>query len=80
MFNFFCGPMNCSPPGSFVHGISQARILEWVSSPSPVDLPKPVIKPMSTALADGFFAPEPPGNPQYCMLENFINEAQRCCH
>ena len=24
-------PMNCSPPGSSVHGISQARILEWVA-------------------------------------------------
>ena len=23
-----CNPMDCSPPGSFVHGISQARILE----------------------------------------------------
>ena len=28
---FFCGPMGCSPPGSSVHGISQARILEWVA-------------------------------------------------
>ena len=27
----FCDPMDCSPPGSFVHGISQARILEWVA-------------------------------------------------
>ena len=26
----FCDPMDCSSPGSFVHGISQARILEWV--------------------------------------------------
>jgi len=26
-------PMDCSPPGSFVHGISQARILEWVPIP-----------------------------------------------
>ena len=26
-----CDPMNRSPPGSPVHGISQARILEWVS-------------------------------------------------
>ena len=26
-----CGPMDCSPPGSSVHGISQARILEWVA-------------------------------------------------
>ena len=25
-----CIPMDCSPPGSSVHGISQARILEWV--------------------------------------------------
>ena len=24
-------PMNCSPPGSSVHGILQARILEWVA-------------------------------------------------
>ena len=26
-----CGPINCSLPGSSVHGISQARILEWVA-------------------------------------------------
>ena len=25
-----CDPMDCSPPGSSVHGILQARILEWV--------------------------------------------------
>ena len=25
-----CDPMNCSPPGSSVHGILHARILEWV--------------------------------------------------
>ena len=30
VLRFFCDPMNCSPPGSSVHGISQARILEWV--------------------------------------------------
>ena len=26
-----CDPMNCSLPGSSVHGISQARVLEWVA-------------------------------------------------
>ena len=26
-----CDPINCSPQGSYVHGISQARILEWVA-------------------------------------------------
>ena len=28
-----CHPMECSPPGSSVHGILQARILEWVAVP-----------------------------------------------
>ena len=28
-----CNPMDCSPPGSFVHGILQARILGWVAIP-----------------------------------------------
>jgi len=30
----FCNPMDCSSPGSSVHGILQARILEWVAMPS----------------------------------------------
>ena len=29
-----CNPMDLSLPGSSVHGISQARILEWVAMPS----------------------------------------------
>jgi len=29
-----CDPMDCSPPGSSVYGIIQARILEWVAMPS----------------------------------------------
>ena len=28
---WLCDPMDCSPPGFSVHGISQARILEWVA-------------------------------------------------
>ena len=27
----FCDPVNCSPPGSSVHGIFQARILKWIA-------------------------------------------------
>ena len=27
----FCNPLDCNPPGSSVHGILQARILEWVA-------------------------------------------------
>ena len=48
-----CHPMDCSPPGSSVHGILQARILEPV--PSPRDLPDPGIEPASPAWAGGFF-------------------------
>jgi len=40
-----CGPVDCSPPGSSVHGILQARILEWVVISSPGDIPKPGIEP-----------------------------------
>ena len=29
-----CDPVDCSPPDSSVHGILQARILEWVAMPS----------------------------------------------
>ena len=42
--------MGCSLPGSFVHGILQARILKWVVFPPPGDLPHPGIKPGSPAL------------------------------
>ena len=46
----FCDPMEWSPPGSSIHGILQARILEWVATPPPRDLPGPGIKPESPAL------------------------------
>ena len=29
-----CNPMECGPPGSSVHGIFQARMLEWIAMPS----------------------------------------------
>ena len=29
-----CSPVDCSPPGSSVHGILQTKILEWVTMPS----------------------------------------------
>ena len=45
-----CNTMDCSPAGSSAHGISQARILEWVVISSPGDLPHPGIKPTSPAL------------------------------
>ena len=43
--SILCGPMDCSPPGCSVHGIFQARILEWLPFPTPEDLSNPGIKP-----------------------------------
>ena len=58
-----CDPMDCSLPGSSVHGILQARILEWVTIPSPGELPNLEIELMSPALTSRFFTAEPSGNP-----------------
>ena len=33
LYPTLCNPMNCSPPDSSVHGVFQARILEWVAIP-----------------------------------------------
>ena len=53
-----CDPMDCSPPSSSVHGILQARILEWLLFPSPEALPNPGIIPRSPALTGRFFTTE----------------------
>ena len=39
----FCDPVDCSPPGLFVHGIFQARYWKGLPFPSPGDLPDPGI-------------------------------------
>ena len=41
--------MDCSLLGSSVHGIFQARILEWLPFPPPGDVPQPEIEPVSSA-------------------------------
>ena len=56
-----CNPVDCSPPGPSVHGILQARILEWVAVSSPEDIPNSEIKSMSPVLAGRFLTTEPPG-------------------
>ena len=45
-----CKLLGCSLPGSSVHGIFQARILEWLPFPSPRNLPDPGIESGSLAL------------------------------
>ena len=54
-YQTLCDSIDCSPPGSSVHGISQARILVWVAIPFSRDLPDSGIEPMSPTLASRFF-------------------------
>ena len=45
-----CDPVDYSPPGSSIHGILQARVLEWVAISFSRDLPDPGIEPRSPTL------------------------------
>ena len=56
-------PMDRSPPGSSVHGLLQARILEWFPIPFPGDLPDPGIELGSLTLQANSLLSEPPGKP-----------------
>ena len=61
-FSTLCDPVDWSPPGSSVHGILQARILEWVAiSFSRGSSSDSGLEPAFPALAGGFFTTAPPG-------------------
>ena len=51
----FCDPMDCSPPGSSVHGILQTRILEWVASPFSRESSRPRDRTWASRIAGRFF-------------------------
>ena len=59
-----CYPVDCNSPGSSVHGILQARILEWVAIPSSRGSSQPRIGPRSPALQADTLPSEPPGKPK----------------
>ena len=58
----FCNLKDCSPSGSSVHGILQARILEWVAISFSAEASG--IKPRSNTLQADSLPSEPPGKPQ----------------
>ena len=66
--------MDYSLPGSFVHGISQATILEWVAISFSRDLPDPGIEPTSPALAGRFFTSETLG--KSALMEGALQNLQ----
>ena len=58
-----CDPMDCSPPGSSVHGILQARMWSGLLFPSAGDLPNPGIELRSSALQADSLPTELSGKP-----------------
>ena len=66
-----CDPMDCNLPASSVHGISQARILEWIAITSSRGSSRPGTPTWvswSPALAGRFFTTEPPGKPYTTVM------------
>ena len=55
-----CDPMDCSLSGSSIHGIFQARVLEWIAISSPGDLPNPGTEPGFPSLQADALPSEPP--------------------
>ena len=68
-----CDPVGCSPPGSSVHGILQARTLQWAAIPFSRDRPDLGIKPGSSALLADSLPSEPPGE----LLQQLYSELSR---
>ena len=54
-----CDPIDCSSPGSSVHGIFQIGLLQWVAISYSKGLPDPGIKPESPLFAGRFFTTAP---------------------
>ena len=59
-----CDPMDWSPPGSSIHGILQARTLEWVAIFSFRGSSSPRNQTHVSCIARRFFTSEPPGKPK----------------
>ena len=63
----FVTPMDCSPPGSSVHGILQARILELVAISSSRGSSHPGTEPRSPTLQADFLLTKPPGKSVFVL-------------
>ena len=76
LYELFCNPMDCSPLGSSVHGISQARILEWVAIPfSRGSFWHRDCTPITcvSCIAGRFFTSVPPEKPVYFYIDTCLN-------
>ena len=68
-----CNPMDYSPSDSSVHGILQARILEWVAISLSQGSSQPRDRTCVSCAGRRFFTPAPHGNPHRLRLAALIN-------
>ena len=69
-----CDPMDCRLPDSSVHGILQARTMEWVAVFFPRGSFHPGIEPTSPALAVQFFTTESPGKSRFLTYLSILKD------
>ena len=65
-------PMDCSLPGSSVHGILQARTQEWVAMPSFRGSSQPGDQTCLSCIVGGFFTTEPQGKSKCPLIDEWI--------
>ena len=68
-----CSLIDCSPPGFSVHGILQARILEWVAISSSKGSSRPRDWTRNYCITGGFFTTEPPAKPKIALHPSNIS-------
>ena len=69
-----CDPVDCGLPGSSVHEILQARMLEWVAISFPGDLPNPGIEPVSLTFPT-LVPLVPPGKALKCIYRKIFGQS-----
>ena len=67
-----CDPMDCSPPGSSVHGVLQARILEWAAVPFSRGSSNPGIESRCPTLQVDSLPAEPQGKPSIPIVVRIL--------
>ena len=73
-------PMNCSLPSSSVHGIFQARILEWVAIPFSRGYSRPVIEPGFPAFRQILYHLSHQGNPYNSIRAKSLQSCPTLCN
>ena len=76
----FCNLVDCSLPGSPVHGFFRQEYWSRLPFPSPGNLPNPEIKSTDPALAGRFFTAEPLGKPTMEYNSVIKKKRKKYCH